>query len=83
MPKKAKHQSFYSHGEESVQVEFHTIEVYPGKLEGYLQVLTLEGDFNFILNSIEEEKLELLYQSLKKALIRVSILLSPREEEVK
>ena len=72
MSKRAKNQSFYSHGEESVQVEFHTIEVYPGKFEGYLRVLTREGDFNFILNSIEDEKLELLYQSLRRALIRVS-----------
>lgn len=78
MPKLAKTQSFYSHGEESVQVEFHTIEVYQGKFEGYLRVLTREGDFNFILNSIEDEKLELLYQSLRRTLIRVSDLLSPR-----
>jgi len=72
MSKIARTQSFYSHGEESIRVEFHTIEVYPGKFEGYLRVLTLEGDFNFILNSIEGEKLELLYQSLRRALIRVS-----------
>lgn len=72
MSKIAKAQSFYSHGEESIQVEFHTIEVYPGKFEGYLRVLTREGDFNFILTSVEDEKLELLYQSLRRALIRVS-----------
>jgi len=83
MSKLVKTQSFYSHGEESIQVEFHTIEVYPGKFEGYLRVLTREGDFNFILNSIEDEKLELLYQSLRRTMIRVSNLLSSREGEVK
>ena len=72
MPKRAKTQSFYSHGEESVQVEFHTIEKYPGEFDCYLRVLTIEGDYNFILDSTDDEKLELLYQSLRRALIRVS-----------
>lgn len=72
MPKRAKTQSFYSHGEESVQVEFHTIEKYPGEFDCYLRVLTLEGDYNFILDSTDDDKLELLYQSLRRALIRVS-----------
>ena len=81
MTRRAKTQSFYSHGEEFVEVEFHTIEVYPEKFDGYLRVLTPEGDFNFILDSIEDEKLELLYQSLKRALIRVSQLLYPKERK--
>jgi len=81
MPKMAKTQSFYSHGEESIRVEFHTIEVYPGKFEGYLRVLTLEGDYNFILDSTDNEKLETLYQSLRRALIRVSNFQSSREEK--
>ena len=80
MPRRAKTQSFYSHGEEFVEVEFHLIEVYPEKFDGYLRVLTSEGDFNFILDSIEDEKLELLYQSLRKALFRVSNLLYPKRE---
>lgn len=80
MAKSAKIQSFYSHGEEFIEVEFHTIEVHPEKFEGYLRVLTLGGDFNFILDSIEDEKLELLYQSLRKALFRVSNLLYPKRE---
>ena len=79
MPRRAKIQSFYSHGEDSVQVEFLTIGEYP-HVEGYLRVLTPEGDFNFILNSLEEEKLELLYQSLRKALLKVfSLLYKPKE----
>ena len=81
MTRRAKIQSFYSHGEEFVEVEFHTIEVHPEKFEGYLRVLTPGGDFNFILDSIEDEKLELLYQSLRRALIRVSHLLYPRERK--
>ncbi len=81
MVKIARSQSFYSHGEESIQVEFHTIEVYPGKVEGYLRVLTREGDFNFFLNSIEDKKLELLYQSLRKALIKVSNLFYSEKEK--
>jgi len=81
MSKIAKTQSFYSHGEESVQVEFHTIELYPGKFEGHFRVLTRGGDFNFILTSIEDGKLEILYQSLKRSLIRVSNLLLSREEK--
>ena len=80
MPRRAKIQSFYSHGEDSVQVEFLTIGEYP-HVEGYLRVLTPEGDFNFILNSLEEEKLELLYQSLRKALLKVfSLLYKPKED---
>ena len=80
MARKAKIQSFYSHGEDSVQVEFLTIGEYP-HVEGYLRVLTPEGDFNFILNSLEEEKLELLYQSLRKALLKVfSLLYKPKED---
>ncbi len=80
MPRKAKIQSFYSHGEDSVQVEFLTIGEYP-HVEGYLRVLTPEGDFNFILNSLEEEKLELLYQSLRKTLLKVfSLLYKPKED---
>ena len=81
MTKRAKTQSFYSHGEEFVEVEFHTIEVYPEKFEGYLRVLTPEGDFNFILDSIEDEKLELLYQSLERTLTKVSNLLEPKEDD--
>ena len=81
MPRRAKIQSFYSHGEDSVQVEFLTIGEYP-HVEGYLRVLTPEGDFNFILNSLEEEKLELLYQSLRKALLKVfSLLYKPKEDD--
>ena len=81
MPRRAKIQSFYSHGEDSVQVEFLTIGEYP-KVEGYLRVLTSEGDFNFILNSLEEEKLELLYQSLRKSLLKVfSLLYKPKEDD--
>jgi hypothetical protein len=80
MSRRAKTQSFYSHGEEFVEVEFHTIEVYPEKFQGYLRVLTPEGDFNFILDSIEDEKLELLYQSLEKTLTKVSNLLEPKED---
>ena len=80
MSRRAKTQSFYSHGEEFVEVEFHTIEVHPEKFEGYLRVLTPGGDFNFILDSIEDEKLELLYQSLRKALFRVSNLLYPKRK---
>lgn len=80
MPRRAKIQSFYSHGEDSVQVEFLTIGEYP-HVEGYLRVLTPEGDFNFILNSLEEEKLELLYQSLRKTLLKVfSLLYKPKED---
>ena len=80
MARRAKIQSFYSHGEDSVQVEFLTIGEYP-HVEGYLRVLTPEGDFNFILNSLEEEKLELLYQSLRKALLKVfSLLYKPKED---
>ncbi len=78
MSKLAKTQSFYSHGEESVQVEFHTIEKYPGEFDCYLRVLTIEGDYNFILNSTDDDKLELLYQSLRRALIRVSNFQSSR-----
>lgn len=81
MAKRAKTQSFYSHGEEFVEVEFHTIEVYPEKFDGYLRVLTPEGDFNFILDSIEDEKLELLYQSLERTLTKVSNLLEPKEDD--
>ena len=81
MAKRAKTQSFYSHGEEFIEVEFHTIEVYPEKFEGYLRVLTPEGDFNFILDSIEDEKLELLYQSLERTLTKVSNLLEPKEDD--
>lgn len=81
MTRRAKTQSFYSHGEEFVEVEFHTIEVYPEEFEGYLRVLTPEGDYHFILDSIDDEKLELLYQSLRKTLIRVSNLLYPRERK--
>lgn len=80
MPRRAKIQSFYSHGEDSVQVEFLTIGEYP-HVEGYLRVLTPEGDFNFILNSLEEEKLELLYQSLRKALLKVFSLLYKSKED--
>ena len=81
MARKAKIQSFYSHGEDSVQVEFLTIGVYP-KVEGYLRVLTPGGDFNFILDSLEEEKLELLYQSLRKAMLKVfSLLYKPKEDD--
>ena len=81
MARKAKIQSFYSHGEDSVQVEFLTIGEYP-HVEGYLRVLTPEGDFNFILNSLEEEKLELLYQSLRKSLLKVfSLLYKPKEDD--
>ena len=80
MSKRAKTQSFYSHGEEFVEVEFHLIEVYPEKFDGYLRVLTSEGDFNFILDSIEDEKLELLYQSLERTLTKVSNLLEPKED---
>ena len=72
MSKMAKTQSFYSHGEESIRVEFHTIERYPGEFDCYLRVLTLEGNYNFILNSTDDEKLETLYQSLRRSLIRVS-----------
>ena len=80
MPRRAKIQSFYSHGEDSVQVEFLTIGEYP-KVEGYLRVLTPEGDFNFILDSLEEEKLELLYRSLRKSLLKVfSLLYKPKED---
>ena len=80
MPRKAKIQSFYSHGEDSVQVEFLTIGEYP-HVQGYLRVLTPEGDFNFILDSLEEEKLELLYQSLRKTLLKVfSLLYKPKED---
>ena len=80
MARRAKIQSFYSHGEDSVQVEFLTIGEYP-HVEGYLRVLTPEGDFNFILNSLEEEKLELLYQSLRKTLLKVfSLLYKPKED---
>ena len=80
MPRRAKIQSFYSHGEDSVQIEFLTIGEYP-HVEGYLRVLTPEGDFNFILDSLEEEKLELLYQSLRKALLKVfSLLYKPKED---
>lgn len=78
MPKLAKTQSFYSHGEESIQVEFHTIERYPGEFDCYLRVLTLEGDYNFILDSADDEKLETLYQSLRRSLIRVSNFQSSR-----
>jgi hypothetical protein len=81
MSRRAKTQSFYSHGEEFIEVEFHTIEVYPEKFEGYLRVLTPEGDFNFILDSIEDEKLELLYQSLERTLTKVSNLLEPKEDD--
>lgn len=81
MSRRAKTQSFYSHGEEFVEVEFHTIEVYPEKFQGYLRVLTSEGDFNFILDSIEDEKLELLYQSLERTLTKVSNLLEPKEDD--
>ena len=80
MSPSAKIQSFYSHGEEFIEVEFHPIEVHPEKFEGYLRVLTPGGDFNFILDSIEDEKLELLYQSLRKALFRVSNLLYPKRK---
>jgi|LFRM01.1.fsa_nt_gb hypothetical protein len=81
MPRKAKIQSFYSHGEDSVQVEFLTIGEYP-YVEGYLRVLTPGGDFNFILNSLEEEKLELLYRSLRKTLLKVfSLLYKPKEDD--
>ena len=80
MPRRAKIQSFYSHGEDSVQVEFLTIGEYP-HVEGYLRVLTPEGDFNFILNSLEEEKLELLYQSLRKTLLKVFSLLYKSKED--
>ena len=81
MPRRAKIQSFYSHGEDSVQVEFLTIGEYP-KVEGYLRVLTPGGDFNFILDSLEEEKLELLYQSLRKAMLKVfSLLYKPKEDD--
>lgn len=81
MPRKAKIQSFYSHGEDSVQVEFLTIGEYP-HVEGYLRVLTPGGDFNFILNSLEEEKLELLYRSLRKTLLKVfSLLYKPKEDD--
>jgi len=80
MPRKAKIQSFYSHGEDSVQVEFLTIGEYP-HTQGYLRVLTPEGDFNFILDSLEEEKLELLYQSLRKSLLKVFTLLYPRKRK--
>lgn len=80
MSRRTKTQSFYSHGEEYIEVEFHTIEVHPEKFEGYLRVLTPGGDFNFILSSLEDEKLELLYQSLRKALFRVSNLLYPKRE---
>ena len=80
MARRAKIQSFYSHGEDSVQVEFLTIGEYP-HVEGYLRVLTPEGDFNFILNSLEEEKLELLYQSLRKALLKVFSLLYKSKED--
>ena len=80
MPRRAKIQSFYSHGEDSVQVEFLTIGEYP-HVQGYLRVLTPEGDFNFILDSLEEEKLELLYQSLRKTLLKVfSLLYKPKED---
>ena len=81
MSRRAKKQSFYSHGEEFVEVEFHTIEVYPEKFQGYLRVLTSEGDFNFILDSIEDEKLELLYQSLERTLTKVSNFLEPKEDD--
>jgi exonuclease VII large subunit len=80
MPRRAKIQSFYSHGENSVQVEFLTIGEYP-HVQGYLRVLTPEGDFNFILDSLEEEKLELLYQSLRKSLLKVFNLLYPRKRK--
>ena len=81
MARRAKIQSFYSHGEDSVQVEFLTIGEYP-HVEGYLRVLTTGGDFNFILNSLEEEKLELLYQSLRKTLLKVfSLLYKPKEDD--
>jgi hypothetical protein len=80
MPRKAKIQSFYSHGEDSVQVEFLTIGEYP-HIQGYLRVLTPGGDFNFILDSLEEEKLELLYQSLRKSLLKVFSLLYPRKRK--
>ncbi len=79
MPKRAKIQSFYSHGEDSVQVEFLTIGEYP-HAQGYLRVLTPEGDFNFILESLEEEKLELLYRSLRKSLLKVFALLHSERE---
>ncbi len=81
MSKIAKTQSFYSHGEESIRVEFHTIEKYPGEFDCYLRVLTLEGDYNFILDSIDNEKLETLYQSLRKSLIRVSNFHYSRKEK--
>jgi hypothetical protein len=81
LSKSAKIQSFYSHGEEFIEVEFHTIEVHPEKFQGYLRVLTPEGDFNFILDSIEDEKLELLYQSLERTLTKVSNLLEPKEDD--
>ena len=80
MARRAKIQSFYSHGENSVQVEFLTIGEYP-HIQGYLRVLTPEGDFNFILDSLEEEKLELLYQSLRKSLLKVFSLLYPRKRK--
>ena len=81
MARRAKIQSFYSHGEDSVQVEFLTIGEYP-HVQGYLRVLTPEGDFNFILDSLEEEKLELLYQSLRKTLLKVfSLLYKPKEDD--
>jgi len=80
MARRAKIQSFYSHGEDSVQVEFLTIGEYPD-VQGYLRVLTPEGDFNFILDSLEEEKLELLYQSLRKSLLKVFTLLYPRKRK--
>jgi hypothetical protein len=80
MARRAKIQSFYSHGEDSVQVEFLTIGEYP-HAQGYLRVLTPEGDFNFILDSLEEEKLELLYQSLRKSLLKVFSLLYPRKRK--
>ena len=81
MPRKAKIQSFYSHGEDSVQVEFLTIGEYP-HVQGYLRVLTPGGDFNFILDSLEKEKLELLYQSLRKTLLKVfSLLYKPKEDD--
>ena len=80
MARRAKIQSFYSHGEDSVQVEFLTIGEYP-HIQGYLRVLTPRGDFNFILDSLEEEKLELLYQSLRKAMLKVfSLLYKPKED---
>ena len=76
MSKLVKTQSFYSHEEESVEVEFHAIERYPGEFDCFLRVLTPKGDYNFILSSDDDEKLETLYQSLRKSLIKVSDLQS-------